>query len=66
MDIPFLDYHHSRLQGKIYKTTDKSKSMILAYEKKTTIGKKDLAEAQEHLSSSVEGGTLGKPVELKP
>ena len=66
MDIPFLDYHHSRLQGKIYKPTDKSKSMLIAYERETPTGKADLKDAQQNLPSSVEGGTLGDPITLKP
>lgn len=66
MDIPFLDYHHSRLQGKIYKPTDKSKSMLIAYERETPTGKADLKDAQQNLPSSVESGTLGDPIKLKP
>jgi hypothetical protein len=66
MEIPFLNYHHNRICGKAYRIDDDSTSLILAYEKKTEIGKKDLADAKEHLSSSVEGKTLGDPVKLKP
>ena len=50
----------------VYKVDEDSTNLILAFEKKTDIGKKDLADAQEHLSSSVEGKTLGDPVPLKP
>lgn len=66
MDIPFLDYHRSRLQGKIYKPSDRSKSMLIAYERETPAGKADLKDAQQNLPSSVEGGTLGNPITLKP
>ena len=66
MEIPFLNYHHNRIRGKVYKVDEDSTNLILAFEKKTDIGTKDLADAQEHLSSSVEGKTLGDPVPLKP
>ena len=66
MDFPFLDYHHSRLQGKAYRPTDKSKSLIIAYENDSPIGKADLEDARINLSSSVEGGTLGDPIKLEP
>lgn len=66
MEIPFLNYHYNRIRGKVYKVDEDSTNLILAFEKKTDIGKKDLADTQEHLSSSVEGKTLGDPVPLKP
>lgn len=59
MDIPFLDYHHSRLNGKIYKPTDKSDSLVIAFERKSALGKADLEDARINLPSSVEGGSLG-------
>ena len=65
-EIPFLDYHRSRLQGKIYKPTDKSKSMFIAYERKSAEGKADLEDAKINLPSSVEGQSLGEPKTLKP
>ena len=66
MDIPFLDYHRSRLSGKVYRPSEKSTSMIVAYERDSAIGKKDLKDAKINLPTSVRGGTLGDPIELKP
>ncbi len=66
MDIPFLDYHHSRLNGKVYKPTDKSKSLVIAYERKSALGKADLEDARMNLPSSVEGGSLGDEKPRKP
>lgn len=40
--------------------------MIVAYERDSAIGKKDLKDAKINLPSSVRGGTLGDPIELKP
>lgn len=63
--IPFLNYHHNRLRGKVYKTSDSSDEIIIAFERGTETGEKDLADAKDHLSSSVEGNTLGPEVKLK-
>ena len=65
-EIPFLDYHRSRLRGKIYKPTDDSNTHILAYERDTAIGQADLEDAINNLSSSVAGESLGDEKPLKP
>ena len=45
MEIPLLNYHHNCISGKAYKADDDFRSIILAYERKTDTGKKDLADA---------------------
>ena len=65
-EIPFLTYHSTRLRGKAYRPSDSTDTLLLAYERHTPAGRQDLAEAQEHLRSSIIGGSIDEPVELKP
>jgi len=65
-DMPFLYYHHNRIIGKVYKQNDHTDKLLLAYEKNTEIGKADWAEAQEHLTSSIKGGSIDIPIKLEP
>lgn len=64
--IPFLDYHHNRIAGKVYKESDNSDKLLLAYEKNTPAGETDWADAREHLTSSIKGGSIDTPIKLKP
>lgn len=65
-DIPFLNYFHNLLAGKVYKESDDSTDLILAFEKKTEQGKLDLKEVQEDLQNAITGGSITDPIELKP
>lgn len=65
-DIPFLNYFHNLLAGKVYKESDDSTDLILAFEKKTEQGKLDLKEVQEDLQHAITGGSITDPIELKP
>ena len=65
-DIPFLNYFHNLLAGKVYKESDDSTDLILAFEKKTEQGKLDLKEVQEDLHDAITGGSITDPIELKP
>ena len=65
-DIPFLNYFHNLLAGKVYKESDNSTDLILAFEKTTEQGKLDLKEAQEDLHDAITGGSITDPIELKP
>lgn len=65
-DIPFLNYFHNLLAGKVYKESDDSTDLILAFEKKTEQGKLDLKEVQDNLQHSISGGSITDPIELKP
>ena len=65
-DIPFLNYFHNLLAGKVYKESDDSTDLILAFEKKTEQGKLDLKEVQEDLQHAITGGSITEPIELKP
>ena len=65
-DIPFLNYFHNLLAGKVYKESDNSTDLILAFEKKTEQGKLDLKEVQEDLQHAITGGSITDPIELKP
>ena len=65
-DIPFLNYFHNLLAGKVYKESDDSTDLILAFEKTTEQGKLDLKEAQEDLHDAITGGSITDPIELKP
>lgn len=65
-NIPFLNYHNCRLYGKVYKENDETKKLIIAYERDTKIGQEDLAEGMDNLESSVIGGSIKEPIELKP
>ena len=65
-DIPFLNYFHNLLAGKVYKESDNSPDLILAFEKKTEQGKLDLKEVQEDLHDAITGGSITDPIELKP
>ena len=64
-DIPFLNYFHNLLAGKVYKESDNSTDLILAFEKHTETGIKDLKEAQEDLQHAITGGSITDPIELK-
>lgn len=65
-DIPFLNYFHNLLAGKVYKESDNSTDLILAFEKTTETGIKDLKESQEYLKNAIIGGSITDPIELKP
>ena len=63
-DIPFLNYFHNLLAGKVYKESDDSTDLILAFEKKTDAGKKDLKDIQEEIKYTLPDETLGEPFSL--
>lgn len=65
-DIPFLNYFHNLLAGKVYKESDDSTDLILAFEKNTEQGILDLKEVQEDLQHAITGGSITDPIELKP
>lgn len=65
-DIPFLNYFHNLLAGKVYKESDNSTDLLLAFEKHTEQGKIDLKEVQEDLHDAITGGSITDPIELKP
>lgn len=66
MEIPFLNYHHNRLRGKVYKVDDKTKSLIIAFERDTDTGHADLQEVRDNIATSISGGSIDTPIELKP
>ena len=66
MEIPFLNYHHNRLRGKVYKVDDKSKSLIIAFEREGKIGQADYEEVRENIATSISGGSIDTPIEIKP
>lgn len=63
-DIPFLNYFHNLLAGKVYKESDDSTDLILAFEKKTEQGKLDLKEVTEYIKETLPDKTLGDPIDL--
>lgn len=63
-DIPFLNYFHNLLAGKVYKESDNSTDLILAFEKKTEQGKLDLKEVTEYIKETLPDKTLGDPIDL--
>lgn len=65
-EIPILNYHSSRLRGKVYKTSNDLDKLIIAFERDTEIGEADLADAKDNLASSISGGSIETPFELKP
>ena len=65
-EIPFLNYHHNRLRGKVYKVDDKSKSLIIAFERDTQVGKDDLKEVRDNITTSISGGSIDTPIILQP
>ena len=64
-DIPFLNYFHNLLAGKVHKESDNSTDLILAFEKHTEQGKLDLKEAQKDLQHAITGGSITDTIELK-
>ena len=64
-DIPFLNYFHNLLAGKVHKESDNSTDLILAFEKKTEQGRLDLKEVQEDLHDAITGGSIDEPINLK-
>lgn len=63
-DIPFLNYFHNLLAGKVYKESDNSTDLILAFEKETPTGQSDLKEVDEEIKYTLPGKTLGEPIKL--
>lgn len=63
-DIPFLNYFHNLLAGKVYKESDNSTDLILAFEKETPTGQSDLKEVAEEIKYTLPGKTLGEPIKL--
>lgn len=63
-DIPFLNYFHNLLAGKVYKESDDSTDLILAFEKKTEQGKLDLKEVTEYIKETLPDKTLGDPIDI--
>ncbi len=66
LEIPFLNYHHNRLCGKVYKADDDAESLIIAFERNTDTGKADLAEVRDNIATSISGGSIDTPIQLKP
>lgn len=63
-DIPFLNYFHNLLAGKVYKESDNSTDLILAFEKEPPTGQSDLKEVDEEIKYTLPGKTLGEPIKL--
>lgn len=63
-DIPFLNYFHNLLAGKVYKESDNSTDLILAFEKNTEQGKLDLKEVTEYIKETLPDKTLGDPIDI--
>lgn len=63
-DIPFLNYFHNLLAGKVYKESDNSTDLILAFEKETPTGQSDLKEVAEEIKYTLLGETLSEPIKL--
>lgn len=63
-DIPFLNYFHNLLAGKVYKESDNSTDLILAFEKETPSGQSDLKEVAEEIKYTLLGETIGEPIKL--
>lgn len=63
-DIPFLNYFHNLLAGKVYKESDNSTDLILAFEKETPSGQSDLKEVVEEIKETLPGKTLGDPIKI--
>ena len=64
--IPFLKYFRLLLEGKAYKENEASKEIILAFEKEGPIGERNYRDVRENIEGYVRGGSIEKPVELKP
>lgn len=62
--IPFLNYFHNLLAGKVYKESDNSTDLILAFEKETPTGQSDLKEVDEEIKYTLPGENLGEPIKL--
>mgnify|MGYP006934516850 FL=1 len=65
-EIPFLNYHHNRLKGKVYKTEDNTDKLTIAFERNSTLGKSDLDDVRTNIVTSISGGSIDIPIELKP
>lgn len=64
-DIPFLNYFHNLLAGKVYKESDDSTDLILAFER-TPQGERDSAEVLDEIKYAVEDqSALSHPLKLK-
>lgn len=64
-DIPFLNYFHNLLAGKVYKESDNSTDLILAFER-TPQGERDSAEVLDEIKYAVEDqSALSHPLKLK-
>lgn len=66
-EIPFMDYHRTRLQGRAYKVSDQDTSILLAFEKNTPEGDDDLKDARANLPTSIaDPQSIEQNIELKP
>lgn len=62
---PFTWYFRNLIEGKAYKESDDSQELILAFEKKTDIGKKDQAHVLDEIQYAVASGSITEPIKLK-
>ncbi len=64
--LPFTHYFRLILEGKAYKEDKNSKELILAFEKEGPFGDRDYKAVREDIESYIQGGSIEKPIELKP
>lgn len=64
--LPFTHYFRLILEGKAYKEDKNSKELILAFEKQGPFGDADYKTVREEIENYIQGGSIDKPVELKP
>lgn len=65
-EIPFLNYYHNHLKGKIYKTEDNTDKLTIAFESNSALGKTDLEDVRTNIVTSISGGSIDMPIKLKP
>ena len=65
-EIPFLNYHHNRLRGKVYKVNGKTKDLIIAFERTSQEGKDDLKDVQDNIVTSICGGSIEQEKPIEP
>ena len=52
--------------GKVYKTEDNTDKLTIAFERNSTLGKSDLDDVRTNIVTSISGGSIDIPIELKP
>ena len=62
---PFTKYFHTQITGKVYKESEDSQELILAFEKDTPQGIADYAEVRKDIKYAIKSGSIDEPEKLK-